>query len=65
MVRPLANRTGDGTRLDRWFSRTPYYQRAAFTPLAVTWALAVGGIAILLAEKFVSSAAPIHLKPSP
>lgn len=25
-----------------------------FTPLAVTWALAVGGVAILLAEKFVS-----------
>lgn len=25
-----------------------------FTPLAVTWALAVGGIAILLAERFVS-----------
>jgi undecaprenyl-diphosphatase len=25
-----------------------------FTPLAVTWALAIGGVAILLAEKFVS-----------
>jgi len=31
-----------------------------FTPLAVTWALAVGGVAILLAEKIVS-----HRRPRP
>ena len=29
VVRPLAHHTCDDTRLDRWFSRTPYDQRAA------------------------------------
>ena len=36
-----------------------------FTPLAVTWALAVGGVAILFAEKLVSRRRLVHLKPSP
>jgi undecaprenyl-diphosphatase len=50
----LGGSPSDDTRLDRRFFARHTIKEQLFTPLAVTWALAVGGVAILLAEKFVS-----------